>query len=67
MIGGDIWYIFNVRVSDRLQFARGIKESYAIKSHKILKQYLQNYENEIMPGYGHVEFLLKYREIDLLY
>lgn len=40
----------------------GSKEPYAIKSHNELKKYLQNYEEEIMPGFGHGEFLMKHRE-----
>lgn len=40
----------------------GSKEPYAIKSHKILKKYLKNYEEEIMPGFGHGEFLLFHQE-----
>ncbi len=38
----------------------GSKEPYAIKSHKELKMYLKNYEEEIMEGLGHGEFLLKH-------
>lgn len=38
----------------------GSKEPYAIKSHKELKKYLRNYEEEIMEGLGHGEFLLKH-------
>lgn len=34
----------------------GSKEPYAIKSHKIIKKYLKNYEEEIMNGLGHGEF-----------
>lgn len=40
----------------------GSKEPYALKSHKILKQYLQNYEEEIMENLGHGEFFLKHKE-----
>ena len=38
----------------------GSKEPYAIKSHNILKKYLNNYKEEIMQGFGHGEFLLKH-------
>lgn len=38
----------------------GSKEHYAIKSHNKLKKYLTNYEEEIMPEYGHGEFFLKH-------
>ena len=37
----------------------GSKEPYAIKSHKELKRYLKNYEEEIMEGLGHGDFLMK--------
>ena len=40
----------------------GSKEPYAIKSHKILKNYLINYEEEIMRGLGHGEFLMKHQD-----
>ena len=40
----------------------GSKEKYALRSHKELKQYLKNYEEEIMPGYGHGEFLMKHTD-----
>lgn len=40
----------------------GSKEPYALKSHKELKQYLKHYEEEIMDGLGHGEFLLKYQD-----
>ena len=40
----------------------GSKEPYALKSHKIMKKYLKNYEEEIMEGLGHGEFLMKHRE-----
>ncbi len=39
----------------------GSKEPYAIKSHNILKKYLCNYEEEIMDGFGHGEFLMKHQ------
>ncbi len=38
----------------------GSKEPYALKSHKELKKYLKNYEETIMEGFGHGEFLLKH-------
>ena len=38
----------------------GSKEPYAIKSHKELKKYLKNYDEEIMEGFGHGEFLMKH-------
>ena len=42
----------------------GSKEPYAMKSHRILKQYLKNCKEEIMPGFGHGELLMKHqREI----
>jgi len=40
----------------------GSKEPYAIKSHKELKKYLKNYDEEIMKGLGHGEFLMKHSE-----
>lgn len=40
----------------------GSKEPYALKSHKIMKKYLKNYEEEIMEGLGHGEFLMKHKE-----
>ena len=40
----------------------GSKEKYALRSHKELKQYLKNYEEEIMQGYGHGEFLMKHTD-----
>ena len=33
----------------------GSKEPYALKSHRIIKQYLKNYEEEIFDGYAHGE------------
>lgn len=38
----------------------GSKEPYAIKSHKELKKYLKNYQEEIMDGLGHGDFLMKH-------
>lgn len=38
----------------------GSKEPYALKSHKELKKYLKKYEEEIMEGYGHGDFLMKH-------
>lgn len=40
----------------------GSKEPYALKSHKELKKYLKNYEEEIMEGLGHGDFLMKHTE-----
>lgn len=40
----------------------GSKEPYAIKSHNILKKYLRDYEEEIMNGYGHGEFLMNHQK-----
>lgn len=40
----------------------GSKEPYAIKSHNILKKYLKNYEEEIMDGFGHGDFLMKHTD-----
>ncbi len=40
----------------------GSKEPYAVKSHNILKKYLKNYEEEIMDGYGHGEFLMEHSD-----
>lgn len=37
----------------------GSKEPYALKSHRELKRYLPHYEETIMDGLGHGEFLLK--------
>lgn len=39
----------------------GSREPYAIKSHNILKRYLKNCREEIMPGFGHGEFLMKHQ------
>lgn len=35
------------------------QRTYALKSHRELKQYLPHYEETIMDGLGHGEFLLK--------
>ncbi len=40
----------------------GSKEPYALKSHRELKRYLKNCEEEIMDGLGHGEFLLRHNE-----
>ncbi len=40
----------------------GSKEPYALKSHKELKKYLENYKEEIMDGLGHGDFLMKHTE-----
>ena len=40
----------------------GSKEPYAIKSHKELKRYLNEYHEEIMPGLGHGQFFLKHSD-----
>lgn len=40
----------------------GEREPYAIKSHRELKRHLMQYTEEIMPGLGHGEFLLKHTE-----
>lgn len=40
----------------------GSREPYALKSHRELKRYLPHYTEEIMPGLGHGEFLLKHTE-----
>ena len=40
----------------------GSKEPYALKSHKILKRYLKNYEEEIMNGLGHGEFFFHHQD-----
>ncbi len=37
----------------------GSSEPYAIKSHRILKKYLQNYTEEIFPDMGHSNLLMK--------
>lgn len=37
----------------------GSKEPYALKSHRELKRHLTRFTEEIMPGMGHGEFLLK--------
>lgn len=37
----------------------GSKEPYALKSHRILKQYLKNYREEIMEDLGHGEYMIK--------
>ena len=38
----------------------GSKEPYALKSHRELKRYLKNYQEEIMEGFGHGDFLIKH-------
>lgn len=38
----------------------GSKEPYALKSHKELKKYLKNYEETVMEGLGHGDFLMKH-------
>lgn len=38
----------------------GSNEPYALKSHRELKCYLQRYEESIMDGLGHGDFLLKH-------
>lgn len=40
----------------------GSREPYARKSHRELKRYLQSYQEEIMDGLGHGEFLTKHSE-----
>ena len=40
----------------------GSKEPYALKSHKILKQYLKNYKEEIFLDMGHGQMLLRHTE-----
>ncbi len=40
----------------------GSKEPYALKSHKILKKYLKDYDEIILEGLGHGEFLLKHQD-----
>ncbi len=40
----------------------GSKEPYALKSHKILKKYLKDYDEVIFEGLGHGEFLLKHQD-----
>ena len=40
----------------------GSKEPYALKSHRILKKYLHHYEEVIMPGLGHGDFLMKHTQ-----
>lgn len=40
----------------------GSKEPYALKSHRILKQYLKKYDEVIMEGFGHGEFFLKHQD-----
>lgn len=40
----------------------GSKESYALKSHKIMKKYLKNYKEEIMNGLGHGEFFFHHQD-----
>lgn len=40
----------------------GSREPYALKSHRELKRYLPRYAEEIMPGLGHGDFLLKHTE-----
>lgn len=38
----------------------GSREPYAIKSNRILKRYLKHWTEEIMPGFGHGDFLMKH-------
>lgn len=40
----------------------GSKEPYALKSHKELKRYLKSYEETVMEGLGHGDFLLKHNQ-----
>lgn len=40
----------------------GSKEPYALKSHRVLKRYLSHYEETVMNGLGHGDFLLKHPE-----
>lgn len=40
----------------------GSKETYALRSHKILKKHLKKYEEEIMEGLGHGEFFFHHKE-----
>ena len=40
----------------------GSKEPYALKSHRELKRFLHHYEETIMDGYGHGEFLLSHTQ-----
>lgn len=40
----------------------GSKEPYALKSHRILKKYLKNYEEVIWDGFGHGQMLLKHSQ-----
>jgi len=64
-------YVENYTYRTRLEIAEnetkvylwcGSKEPYALKSHKELKRYLKNYEEEIMEGFGHGEFLMKHTD-----
>lgn len=50
----------NIKNSDtKIYLWCGSKERYALKSHKILKKYLQNFEEEIFEGYGHIQMLMQ--------
>ncbi len=40
----------------------GEKEPYALKSHKILKQYIKPFEEGIFPGMGHGQMLLRHTD-----
>ncbi len=62
-------YLQNYTYRTRKEIARwphmvylwcGDREPYALKSHRELKRYLSHYSEEIMPGLGHGEFLLKH-------
>lgn len=50
------------RTQSKVYLWCGSKEPYAIKSHRILKKHLKDYDETIFEGYGHGEMLLKENE-----
>ena len=65
----NLYENYNFHVNPDIQSTRtkihlwcGEKEPYAIKSHKILKKYLKNYEEIIFENMGHGQMLMKKNE-----
>ncbi len=52
-----------VNTDSRVYLWCGSKEPYAIKSHKDLKQYIKNYEEEIFPDMGHSNMIIKHSDV----
>ena len=58
-------YCINPRIRDtntKIHIWCGEKEPYALKSHKILKKYINNYEEKIFEGMGHGQMMLKHNK-----